>query len=100
MSIRDAFHTPSKKGDSAAVLGYISGILDPQDFEIIVTQSKGCEIVYANARAAARMDSDTSSAYRCKLSYAAHFPGICDHCKCDEKDSEQEKAPFELKADD
>ena len=70
----------SRNTDFRSVLGDISGILDPQDMEIIVVRGKGCEIVFTNARAEERLYDETGTTFTCKAVFSKHFPGLCDYC--------------------
>ncbi|MCL2820237.1 MAG: diguanylate cyclase [Oscillospiraceae bacterium] len=86
----------SRKADFRSVLGDISGILDPQDMEIIVVRGKGCEIVFTNARAEERLYNEEGTSFTCKAVFSKHFPGLCDNCPYGGKSKLDDSAPFEL----
>jgi len=86
----------SKREDFRSVLGDISGILDPQDMEIIVVRGKGCEIVFTNARAEERLYNEEGSTYTCKALIAKHFPGICEQCPYGAKNKLTDGVPFDI----
>ncbi|MCL2187666.1 MAG: diguanylate cyclase [Defluviitaleaceae bacterium] len=68
-----------KKTDIKNLLGDISGVLDPLDFEILVVR-KRCEVLFTNERAKSRMYTDTGFTHDCRNTYAATFPALCSHC--------------------
>ena len=75
-------------------------ILDPQELEVFAVRSKGCEVVFSNASAKARIvrstGSATDSANSCKTSYAKNFSGICEYCSNSGKSDETALEPFEI----
>ena len=90
------FRGLSKKPDLASILNDISGILDPLDMEIIVVRGKTCEVLFANAKAEARLQTDRSTALHCKTGYSCHFPGLCDRCPYSGKELGEANDPFEV----
>jgi len=87
----------SRKADFRSVLGDISGILDPQDMEIIVVRGKNCEIVFTNARAEERLYNEEGDVFTCKAVFSKHFPGLCKYCPYGGSKPEVEDAvPFEI----
>jgi EAL and modified HD-GYP domain-containing signal transduction protein len=68
-----------KKPDIKDLLGEISGILDPLDFEILVVR-RNCEVLFTNERAKARMYTESGLTHNCRTGYAADFPALCNHC--------------------
>jgi len=86
----------SRKADFRSVLGDISGILDPQDMEIIVVRGKSCEIVFTNARAEERLYDEQGSTFTCKAVFSKHFPGLCDNCPYGGKSKADDSEPFEI----
>jgi EAL and modified HD-GYP domain-containing signal transduction protein len=68
-----------KKIDIKNLLGDISGILDPLEFEVLVVR-KRCEVLFTNERAKARMYTESGFTHDCRTSYAASFPALCTHC--------------------
>jgi len=87
----------SRRADFRSILGDISGILDPQDMEIIVVRGKSCEVVFTNARAEERLYDETGNTFTCKSVFTKHFPGLCDHCPYSgKKVPEDDGEPFEI----
>ena len=87
----------SRKADFRSILGDISGILDPQDMEIIVVRGKTCEIVFTNARAEERLYNEEGSTFTCKAVFSKHFPGLCEKCPYGGKiKSKDDPEPFEI----
>jgi len=86
----------SRKADYQSILGDISGILDPQDMEIIVVRGKGCDVVYTNARAEERLYNEEGDVFTCKAVFSKHFPNLCDYCPCRGKANVEDSIPFEI----
>jgi len=86
----------SRKSDFRSVLGDISGILDPQDMEIIVVRGKSCEIVFTNARAEERLYNEDGEVFTCKAVFKKHFPGLCEYCPYVGKAKLEDSVPFEI----
>ena len=82
-----------KKTDTINLLNDISSILDPDDTEIIVVRGKGCEMLFTNAKAEARMRSVEGYASGCKTGYAKHYPNLCAYCPYGGKGRETDIAP-------
>ena len=55
MGLKDVF----KKADIESLLVDLSSILDLRDIEIIVVRGKNCDVLFASAKAQARMSGDT-----------------------------------------
>jgi len=86
----------SRKTDFRSILGDISGILDPQDMEIIVVRGKTCEVVFTNSRAEERLFNEEGTSFTCKAVFSKHFPGLCDHCPYGGKAKGEDSVPFEI----
>jgi len=86
----------SRKEEFRSVLGDISGILDPQDMEIIVVRGKKCEIVFTNARVEERLCDEDSSVITCKAVFTKHFPELCGYCPNCGKDTVADGEAFEI----
>ena len=74
----------------------LNGLLEPQDSEVIVARGKECKILFANAAAKARMDSDSLTGQGCKTGYAKSFPEICARCSCGETEEDTSVEIFEV----
>jgi len=88
----------NRKADFRSILGDISGILDPQDMEIIVVRGKSCEIVFTNARAEERLYNEEGSQFTCKAVFSKHFPKLCTYCPYSSKNNNKtaDSEPFEI----
>jgi EAL and modified HD-GYP domain-containing signal transduction protein len=86
----------AKKGSIESFINCLNGILDPQDLEIVVARGKDCEIIYANAKAAARMKAEGELIQSCKKAYSKGFPQLCDYCPYGEKGRDKSAEPFEV----
>jgi len=86
----------SRRADFRSVLGDISGILDPQDMEIIVLRGRNCEVVFTNARAEERLYNEEGDTFTCKAVFSKHFPGLCDYCPYGGKGKTEDIEPFEI----
>ena len=91
---------PSKKTDAIALLDEISGILNTDDTEIVITRGRTCEVLYANSIAKERMQTADGQAIGCKAGFAKYFPGICDHCPNGGKIDESAVESFEIEYND
>ena len=89
---------PSGRGHKTAEIeAILSGILDPQELEVVVVRPKGCEVVFSNAKAKMRLYSVSDYAQSCKKSFAKSFPDICEYCPYGGKTAEVSQKPFEIK---
>ena len=86
----------NRRDDFRSILGDISGILDPQDMEIIVVRGKGCEVVFTNARAEERLYNEEGDTFTCKAVFSKHFPGLCEKCPYGGKSKAEDSVPFEI----
>jgi EAL and modified HD-GYP domain-containing signal transduction protein len=85
----------SKKTGLDAFLNCLSGILDPQELEVIAVRGKDCEVVYANAKAQARIDA-AEGGLKCKTGFTKTIPALCNHCPHMSKDGKGESGAFEV----
>jgi len=83
-----------KKADVESLLSDLSNILDPHDMEIIIVR-KGCEILFASARAEARMKLNSRSDRMCKTCYTNDFKGLCETCPYGGKVKDTDGEPYE-----
>jgi len=90
----------SRKGDFRSVLSDISGILDPQDMEIIVVRGKNCEIIFTNTRAQERLYNEEGKVFTCRATFSKHFPGMCEYCPYSGKQVDTEYAAFDIEDSD
>jgi len=86
----------SHRTEFRSILGDISGILDPQDMEVIVVRGKNCDIVYTNARAEERLIDEEGTEFTCRAVYSRHFPGLCENCPYGGKTDVADGIPFEI----
>ena len=86
-----------KNAKKAEIESFLGSILDPPDLEAIVLRGKDCDVVYANAKAGARMGFSLAAERKCKSSYAKSLPGLCANCLLAAKiDKEASSEPFEI----
>ena len=86
----------SKKTNPDILFNTLNGVLGPRDMEIVAVRGKGCEIVYANAKAEARMAESPGAARGCKTGFSKSMPELCEHCPYGEKDRAADGEPFEV----
>ena len=86
----------SKKTDLKTLWGDICGILNPQDTEVFIVRGKGCEVLFTDAKAQARLNNSQDSSTRCNTGHAKHFPGLCDHCPHGKASKATEPESFEI----
>jgi EAL and modified HD-GYP domain-containing signal transduction protein len=87
---------PLKRGSKKpedTFINCMSSILDPQDLEVAAVRGKECDVVFANARAQARIDT-IEDARGCKSGLSKCFPKLCDFCRAAAKNDKNE--PFEI----
>ncbi|MCL2221315.1 MAG: diguanylate cyclase [Oscillospiraceae bacterium] len=85
-----------QRNDYRSILGDISGILDPQDMEVLVVRGKGCGVAYTNARAEERTYDTQNSNYSCRDIFAKQFPKLCENCPHGGNDKAKDGIPFEI----
>jgi EAL and modified HD-GYP domain-containing signal transduction protein len=74
-----------KKHDAVPAVNFeklleeMAGAFNPLNLEILVVR-KDCEVLYANARAALRFQTEEGNADKCKSGMGVSFPALCAHC--------------------
>ena len=82
-----------RKTDAESIIKSIS---DSYDADFVVVRNDSCEILFMNAAAKARFDSEVYSAKSCKVGYADIFPELCDSCH-KKPDVDGEPVSFDMK---
>ena len=82
--------------DLTTLLTDLSGIIDPDDTEIIISRGKNCESLFISPKAKARMQVSSSEGHRSKIQYAAHFPQLCERCPNGGRAGGAEGEPYEI----
>ena len=71
------------------------GVLDIQDADVAALSPKGCEIVWLNTHAKARLRAEGLSEYNCKSGYSLLFPDLCKMCSAGEAVTDNNNAAFD-----
>ena len=62
----------------------VGGILDSQESDIVIARKKGCQTLFSNGTARARLrgsNFNCGEGSGCRNSYAKIFPKLCEYCK-------------------
>jgi hypothetical protein len=61
-------------------LNCINSILDLQDAEVIAVRGKNCKVIFANAKAEARIALYEQDGRGCKAGFSKSLMQLCEHC--------------------
>ena len=89
-----------KHSDKLNINDFFRNVFDPQDFEVFIVRDRNCEVVFANAKATERANTEQGFADGCKTSFAKCFSDICSHCPYGEINTKSDTRAFEIEDKD